>query len=250
MKIKRLNLFIIILTLGITAGLFFSYIISTLNGIDSNVLNLIMLGCTLTGATVSIVNYFILDSIIDKLNTSQKIVEGYKYKAFTDDLTLLLNRRAFDKDMNAYLDKKGVYPITMAFIDIDNFRMYNNKYGHTTGDIVLKGVASELKANVRKCDRVYRYGGEEFVIIFENADKEKGLVLSDRIRQRVNGINIAPGNSVSVSIGVASCPEDADTIKDLIKIADDALYCAKGKGKNVVSIFDKMENKNTAENLY
>ena len=87
-------------------------------------------------------------------------------------------------------------------------------------------------------------------MVERNADKEKGLVLSDRIRQRVNGINIAPGNSVSVSIGVASCPEDADTIKDLIKIADDALYCAKGKGKNVVSIFDKMENKNTAENLY
>ena len=249
MKIKRFNLFIIILTLGITAGLFFSYIISTLRDIDANILNLIIMGCTLTGATVSIMNYFILDSIVDKLNTSQKIVEGYKYKAFTDDLTSLLNRRAFDKDMNTYLDKKGVYPITMAFIDIDNFRMYNNKYGHTTGDIVLKGVASELKANVRRYDKVYRYGGEEFVIIFENADKEEGLALSDRIRQRINGINISSGNRVSVSIGVASCPEDADTVKDLVKIADDALYCAKGKGKNVVSIFDKMESKNAVESL-
>lgn len=249
MKIKKFNLFIITLTLGITAGLFFSYLISTLKNIDANILNFIIIGCTFTGATVSIVNYFILDSIVDKLNTSQKIVEGYKYKVFTDDLTSLLNRRAFDKDMNIYMGKKGVYPITMAFIDIDNFRMYNNEYGHTTGDIVLKSVASELKSSVRICDKVYRYGGEEFVIIFENTDKEKGLALSDRIRQRINGINLSSGSKVSVSIGVASCPEDADTVKELVKIADDALYCAKGKGKNVVSIFDKMENKRVVENV-
>ena len=153
--------------------------------------------------------------------------------AVTDGLTLLYNRTYFidQLDLEIRRTKRRSYTFSLLFVDIDEFKKYNDIHGHLEGDGALRRVALALKATVRDTDLVARYGGEEFVVIAVGADKHQAAGLAERIREEVLATC-----SVTASIGVASYPADGATVDDLIKAADVGMYGAKGSGKNRVCI--------------
>jgi diguanylate cyclase (GGDEF)-like protein len=149
--------------------------------------------------------------------------------AVKDGLTGLFNRRYFNELIKTEMNRvrRAPAPLSLLMLDIDNFKNYNDTQGHPAGDELLKGVAKVLKSSVRAVDMVCRYGGEEFVIILPQADKSVGKILAERIRVQVNLYF-----PTTISIGVATYPDDAEEIEPLIQKADNALYQAKQSGKN------------------
>lgn len=170
--------------------------------------------------------------------------------ALRDGLTGLYNHRYFQEALTMELAHAARYarPLALLFLDVDHFKNYNDVLGHPQGDELLKELAQILNANGEAATssirgRIYdvacRYGGEEFVVILPEADKVGGRARAERIRSQVEefafeGRDKQPGGKVTVSIGVASYPEDALTKKDLIVAADDALLRAKRGGRNCV----------------
>lgn len=155
-----------------------------------------------------------------------------------DFLTKCLNRKGMEKVLNtkmgSYLDKGIAFSI--AFFDLDHFKIVNDTFGHQAGDVVLREFANYIKANVRQTDIVVRYGGEEFMVIFSgNMD---ALSLVERIREgwALNQVKLPSGETINstFSAGLAKIKQDADNIEELIKVADDALYRAKRTGRNKV----------------
>jgi len=157
--------------------------------------------------------------------------------AITDGLTGLLNYKEFHRrlDENIEGSKRYHYKISLLMIDIDHFKQFNDTYGHQVGDFVLETIATIIQSQTRTVDVCARYGGEEFAVIVRDDDTFNSLILAERIRSAVyaypikhNGIR----SQLSVSIGIASFPKDADNAEDLIKRADEALYMAKETGRN------------------
>jgi diguanylate cyclase (GGDEF)-like protein len=160
-----------------------------------------------------------------------------------DGLTGIANCRRFDD----YLDQefrrgaRNDYPVSLAMLDIDEFKPYNDTYGHQTGDECLKAVAAEIKGHSRRpSDLVARYGGEEFAVILPDTPLGAAEMLAEKIRAGVEALHIAHESAaavpwVAVSIGLA-CTEDAGAagLKDLIEFADQRLYPAKETGRNRV----------------
>jgi diguanylate cyclase (GGDEF)-like protein len=128
-----------------------------------------------------------------------------------------------------------VFSVAMA--DIDRFKTINDTYGHTTGDQVLKAAGEFLQESIRQTDVIARYGGEEFVIFFPEADKKSASVLAERLRVGFSKIKLDNLPKLTISIGVASYPEDGKDIGNLIDSADAAMYTAKKKGRNRVVIY-------------
>jgi two-component system cell cycle response regulator len=162
--------------------------------------------------------------------------------AYTDTLTGVYNRRY----MNAHLDRKimeiaeTVKPVSVLMFDIDNFKRINDSYGHKAGDEVLTELAHRVSRGVRDIDLVSRYGGEEFVIVMPDADIEVAVHVAERVRGLVADqqftISSGPGQlPVTVSIGVATTRDPTETTESLIGRADEALYRAKGRGRNCVA---------------
>lgn len=130
--------------------------------------------------------------------------------------------------------------LTIAMIDIDNFKLINDTYGHTAGDEVLKDFASILKKEVRELDVVGRYGGEEFIIIFRNTLKANVESIIKRIREEVKGCEFTQGIKLTFSCGISEY--DGGTAENLVKSADAKLYYVKNHGKdNFISEFPNQE---------
>lgn len=146
-----------------------------------------------------------------------------------DQLTGLFNRRAFDEDLGN-ITKEEKYSV--LFLDVDNFREFNNQYGHDVGDIVLKKVAETTRSNLRAGDAVYRYGGEEIVALLRECGKEEAKIVAEKLRTKLSDLNNYPYPNITVSIGVASYPEDSSNILQVVEYADKALLLAKSSGKN------------------
>ena len=149
-----------------------------------------------------------------------------------DSMTLLYNHRYFTEHLASEIQrvKRGLYAaVSVLMLDIDDFKAYNDRYGHLAGDEVLKALAAAIVGTARVTDVVARYGGEEISVIAVGADKEQGIALAERIRQTVK-LNC----SLSVSVGISSYPGDGKTVNDLIQAADTALYRAKRAGKDRV----------------
>ena len=131
--------------------------------------------------------------------------------------------------------------MSVAFVDIDHFKAVNDTYGHSTGDIVLRGVAQTLKANLRATDTVGRYGGEEFMLLLTETDVEEGAVLAEKLRNLVaRQVFSVEGNtalSVTISIGVAGGIGQGLRTDTLARDADAAMYSAKSLGRNQTYIF-------------
>ena len=163
--------------------------------------------------------------------------------AITDELTQLFTQRHFrsiiDREYQEF--ERFGKKITLLMIDLDDFKKVNDTYGHVTGDSLLKGVAAGILKSVRYHDLVFRYGGEEFAVILPSTDLKGGKHVAERIRRNICDARFEDGGvsiQITTSIGVASCPESATGIRDLILSADNALYAAKRNGKNCVIAAD------------
>ncbi len=155
----------------------------------------------------------------------------------TDPLTGLKNRRAFLERLHEEVDRTRRYGSTLsvAMIDVDHFKDYNDAYGHPAGDEALKKIADALVAESRASDLVARYGGEEFVVVLTETDVEGASALGERFRRGVENAAWA-GPALTVSVGVSTVSGDATNAVDLVQAADDALYRAKAAGRNRVEI--------------
>jgi two-component system cell cycle response regulator len=149
--------------------------------------------------------------------------------AVRDGLTGLFNRRYFNELINIESNRLKRYPsvLSLLMLDIDNFKNYNDTQGHLAGDELLKGFGKLLKSSARASDIICRYGGEEFVIMLPQTDKKGAQIIAERLRVQV-GLYLP----TTVSIGVASYPDDAIELIKLVDKADGALYQAKKTGKN------------------
>jgi diguanylate cyclase (GGDEF)-like protein len=161
----------------------------------------------------------------------------------TDPLTGLANRRRLAEVLDgarAHAAATGA-PISAIMVDVDHFKLYNDQYGHLTGDACLRTVAGTLASSVRAGDIVARYGGEEFAVVLPDTDLESAHRVAERIRADIAGLAekhaAAPSGFVTVSVGVASArPGDDDiSAEELIQLADDGLYQAKRAGRNRVA---------------
>lgn len=163
--------------------------------------------------------------------------------AASDGLTGLANRRAFQERLEEEVDRSERYQhsFTLMILDIDHFKKVNDTYGHTAGDVVLRGLAGLLKAAVRTVDFVVRYGGEEFVILLPETGGTHGREVAERIRKQTarTSVTLPDGKEISftVSLGVACYPACGRKASDLVERADQALYIAKQSGRDRVCLY-------------
>jgi len=165
--------------------------------------------------------------------------------ATTDGLTGLHNHRMFQERLTEEILRAERYKrrLFLLLLDIDHFKLFNDTYGHQTGDEVLRIIASVIRGSVRKVDFAARYGGEEFVIILPETDCENAFRVAERIREKVERYVIDVGGHktrLTVSIGISCFPQDAIQKEDLIRKADAALYLAKERGRNRVVLFSEI----------
>jgi diguanylate cyclase (GGDEF)-like protein len=166
---------------------------------------------------------------------NSKIFEDTLLKAHTDPLTGLWNYGYFQYKLDEEImkAKNQNYSLSVMMIDLDDFKKYNDAFGHPEGDKVLKMIANILKETCRKIDIVVRYGGEEFALILPYANRGEAKIIGERIRKAVEESKIFTTN-FTISIGIASLNHEIQTKEELIRKADSALYQAKGAGKNRV----------------
>lgn len=172
----------------------------------------------------------------------QKANERLEYLAVTDGLTGLYNHRFFRQRLEDEFERARRYdlPLSCLIMDIDNFKMVNDTYGHLQGDTILRGIASCSLQTVRKSDIVARYGGEEFVVIMPQTGIEGATAQAERIRREIAQCHfegMPENHHVTVSVGVAIF--DSATMLDceaLMRVADAALYTAKKEGKNRIVV--------------
>jgi len=164
--------------------------------------------------------------------------------ATTDGMTKLYVHRYFQLllDQEIQRARRHNKHFSLIMMDIDNFKAFNDTYGHQLGDKVLKSVARAVKNILRVNDVTARYGGEEFVMILPETDAQQAMIVAEKIRAMVESLEIVHGEKrlhVTISLGVAMFPEHAGEKKALIHSADAALYNSKHRGKNCVSLFEK-----------
>ncbi|WP_425805106.1 GGDEF domain-containing protein [Desulfitobacterium sp. Sab5] len=212
--------------LGIFYGITYDYIMPLFT---SNLAH-----CIIQGIVFGFINYFVVIIILKKYSDLKKSNTLLKKNLRIDNLTGLFNRRTFDNDIqNVSLDSD----YSIIFIDIDNFRKFNNEFGHQCGDTVLKNVCQTIKTTVRNNDRVYRYGGEEIVVLLNNCDKKNAFQIAEKIRLNITELDNSPFPPITISLGISSYPEDGTEINEIIELSDNALLTAKRSGKNQVAVY-------------
>jgi diguanylate cyclase (GGDEF)-like protein len=170
--------------------------------------------------------------------TQQKLEDALahvKAQSLTDMLTGVNNRRALNEKLahEFSLSQRHNSPFSVLMIDVDQFKAFNDNFGHIEGDGLLQCVAGVLKDQARTTDFVARYGGEEFIVLLPHTDSEGALALAEKLREAVQGIP-EQKNPVTVSIGTSTLKSSMQSGKDLVEAADKALYLAKQNGRNRV----------------
>jgi len=183
--------------------------------------------------------------------TAQKAMEEalresekkYKELSITDDLTGLFNQRHFYNQLRAEIERIQRYkhPLALLLLDVDNFKIYNDTYGHLAGDKVLSKLGEVIRNSIRKTDSAYRYGGEEFTVILTETRGQDAGVAAERLRKRFADevffpVPLEPVR-VTVSVGISNY-RDGEEIASFVKRADQNMYEAKAKGKNCVYYSD------------
>ena len=170
---------------------------------------------------------------------NSRLYEQTLIKSRTDSLTNLWNHGYFQYRLQEEisLSQKTGQPLSVIMADIDNFKIYNDTFGHQRGDQALVQVAQLLKSAARKQDSLYRYGGEEFALLLVETDKKEAYRLAEELRQTVERYDfpqkeILPDKKLTISLGLAAFPDNANSKDSLLTYADQALYEAKHQGKN------------------
>ncbi|HWR34911.1 MAG TPA: sensor domain-containing diguanylate cyclase [Clostridia bacterium] len=181
-----------------------------------------------------------LESVADIVATAihnAAQVEKVRQLAYRDGLTGMFNRRHFEVRILEEMDRASRYAggLSVLMIDIDNFKLVNDEFGHLLGDEVLREVSNIFAQQLRKVDAACRFGGEEFAVIVPATTGENALAVAEKLRRAVEGWHF-PGvpRRISISIGVAEYPQHGETRDALVRAADAALYVAKQKGRNRV----------------
>ncbi len=168
--------------------------------------------------------------------------ENVIHETINDKLTGLFNRPYFDEAFNQQvaLAKRYKEDFTLLFLDIDNFKDVNDTYGHLAGDTALKEIAAVILKEKRDSDIAARFGGEEFVLLMTHTDNVSALVFAERLRKQIEKLEISYRDQVlklTVSGGIASFPFNTEDPRQLLQMADSAVYLAKGAGKNAIALF-------------
>lgn len=171
-----------------------------------------------------------------------QMLEALRELAIRDELTGLYNRREMSRILSEEVDRCNRYksPMTFILMDIDHFKKVNDEYGHQVGDAIVQWVAQLLRGSLRTTDKPARYGGDELAVILPETSREHALVVAERLRKKIanSAVTVADSNrqpldvTITVSVGVASVPEDANNEENLVAAADAALYEAKRSGRN------------------
>jgi diguanylate cyclase (GGDEF)-like protein len=188
-----------------------------------------------------------VQSLIEMLKEKNEELESKNRilaeKASYDGLTQLHNHRHFQETLAMEVSRSLRHGRTFSliFMDVDLFKNYNDTHGHLKGDGVLRTIGEILKNILRKADLAARYGGDEFIMLLPETDKEAGLGVAEMVRKTIEshpffGREVQPCGKVTVSVGVATFPEDGTNSATLIQRADTALYEAKSRGKNLVRV--------------
>jgi diguanylate cyclase (GGDEF)-like protein len=185
--------------------------------------------------------------VLQKLRAERAERRGLRARlaelAITDPLTGLYNRRHFEDILRAEVDRIRRYGghCALAMIDLDFFKNYNDTLGHLAGDGLLRELGALLRGQMRTTDVLARYGGEEFALVMVNTAKDEAQTVMERLRTLVEeypfrGGSIQPFGRLTVSVGIASCPQDGVGYEELIHKADGALYAAKRMGRNQIQV--------------
>jgi diguanylate cyclase (GGDEF)-like protein len=176
-------------------------------------------------------------------------------RAANDTLTGLPNRRSADEALKRMLAHGGrsLTPVALVLLDLDRFKHVNDTYGHERGDRVLAMVGAVLRSVLRASDFAARFGGEEFIVLLPDTDRNGALILAEKLRTAIASTEVAGVGSVSGSLGVAVMPDDAGDAEQLLRKADRALYVAKSAGRNrvetVVPVHGVPLDDSSAENV-
>ena len=186
---------------------------------------------------------------IDRTVLKDKAGE-FEQLSVTDALTGLLNRRYLEKRLIEEIQrsKRHRFPMSLMMLDVDQFKSYNDAFGHPAGDAALRIVAGVLQDMLRGADVAARYGGEEFAILLPQTTSVEAAAIAERLRDRIEHTEF-PKRQVTVSIGIGAISNDLDTPADVIAAADHALYEAKNHGRNNVQVYDGF-GKSFNENIH
>jgi diguanylate cyclase (GGDEF)-like protein len=169
-----------------------------------------------------------------RLKEEAELAEYYRNLSHTDELTGLYNHRHLVATLKQEAERHLRYNhiLSLAMIDIDDFKQYNDTYGHEAGNDLIVHLANTMRQNTRNCDVLTRYGGEEFVVIFPETPLQESYNVAQRICRALE-LNLG----ITVTIGLASLPKDTLDHSDLIGLADRAMYWGKMHGKNQIVIY-------------
>jgi diguanylate cyclase (GGDEF)-like protein len=169
-----------------------------------------------------------------------QLFEEVEQRARTDFLTGLPNHRFFQTTLGIELGRaqRHNHPLSLLIIDLDFLKDVNDRFGHPSGDMVIRAVGETIRATCREVDFAARYGGEEFTVILPETPLTGAVQVADRIREKIASQNFSGIGNITASIGIANYPINALTKEDLIRVADQALYVAKNGGRDRVAYFN------------
>jgi diguanylate cyclase (GGDEF)-like protein len=176
-----------------------------------------------------------------------KLRELMHRQANHDPLTGLFNRRYLEDTLPRELNqaRRKNDPVSVAMLDIDHFKKFNDSYGHEAGDLILRELGHLFKENLRKSDIACRYGGEEFVIVLFDSTQKESLKRFETIRELINSLQLRYRDQLlgrmTVSIGLAEAIDNTMTAEELVTAADKALYAAKRAGRDCIIVFSELE---------
>jgi diguanylate cyclase (GGDEF)-like protein len=169
-----------------------------------------------------------------------KLFEEVEHRARTDFLTGLPNHRFFQTTLSAELVRaqRHNHPLSLLIIDLDFLKEVNDRFGHPSGDMVIRAIAETIRMALREIDFAARYGGEEFTVILPETALPAAIQVADRIRERIGTQQFSGIGVITASIGISNYPINALSKEDLIRVADQALYVAKNGGRDRVAYFN------------
>ena len=167
-----------------------------------------------------------------------RLFSQMQQQALTDGLTGCFNRRSFEMQLerDLHMATRMSLPVSLILLDLDNFKRVNDTFGHECGDVALRLLADGLRDELRSVDTAARYGGEEFAVILPQAGADGAMIVAERLRKRIELMEVPGVGHVTASLGIATFPQHASSRDSLVLAADRALYNAKSAGRNCVCV--------------